>query len=271
MICFPNAKINLGLNILEKRTDGFHNIETVFYPIPLSDILEILPNPSSDKTEMRISGMDVPGEVTDNLCLKAYNLLKAKYNLPPVRIILHKIIPMGAGLGGGSSDAAFTLTTLNLMFELGLKDEQLMDYASQLGSDCAFFVRNVPSVGEGRGNELQSIDISLKGYFMALVKPDIHIDTAEAYTGVKPFWPQKTAGNLVYIPFKNWKYNLINDFEKSIFPKHPEISNIKDKLYEMGADYAAMTGSGAAVYGLFKSLPRLENEFTDCFYWEGEL
>jgi 4-diphosphocytidyl-2-C-methyl-D-erythritol kinase len=267
MICFPNAKINLGLNIIEKRADGFHNIETVFYPIPLVDILEVLLNPPSGKTEMKITGMNVPGEIADNLCLKAYRLLNAEYSLPPVRIILHKLIPMGAGLGGGSSDGAYTLTSLNTLFNLGLSNLQLIKYASHLGSDCAFFINNIPAIGKGRGNELEDSVLSLKGYYLVLVKPDIHIGTAEAYAGVQPFRPKKTSGSEVLLPLAEWKDKLVNDFEMSIFPKHPEIKKIKEQLYDLGAVYASMTGSGAAVYGIFKEEIIYKNIFTNCFSW----
>jgi 4-diphosphocytidyl-2-C-methyl-D-erythritol kinase len=267
MVCFPNAKINLGLNIIKKRTDGFHNIETVFYPIPLADILEVLPNPVSGKTEMRITGMKVPGEVIDNLCLKAYRTLQPQYDLPPVSIILHKLIPMGAGLGGGSADGAFMLTTLNTLFQLGLSEQQLMDYASQLGSDCAFFINNKPAIGEGRGNELRTVDLLLKGYYLVLVKPEIHIGTAEAYAGVKPFEPGQTSGTIVSLPIIEWKEKLVNDFENSIFSKHPEIQKIKENIYSLGAIYASMTGSGAAVFGIFKDEAEFKKAFKDYFSW----
>jgi 4-diphosphocytidyl-2-C-methyl-D-erythritol kinase len=270
MVCFPNAKINLGLNIIEKRPDGFHNIETIFYPIALTDILEILPNSESGITEMEITGMNVPGNSEDNLCTKAYKLLEKEFHLPPVRIILHKIIPMGAGLGGGSSDGAYTLITLNNMFELGLSEEQLLYFASMLGSDCAFFIRNKPSVGLGKGNELNDIDLSLKGTFLILIKPNVHIGTAEAYAGVVPHKSLNAVGSTVLQPIINWKNCLENDFEKSIFPKHPEIKWIKDELYRNGAVYASMTGSGAAVYGIFDSEPDLKDSFTNCFFWKGE-
>jgi 4-diphosphocytidyl-2-C-methyl-D-erythritol kinase len=271
MVCFPNAKINLGLNILEKRPDGFHNIETVFYPIPLADILEIIPDSPSGKTEMKITGLTVPGEVVENLCLKAYRILQAVYNLPPVRIILHKLIPMGAGLGGGSSDGAFVLTTLNRMFELGLSDECLMDYASQLGSDCAFFIKNKAAIGVGRGNELKTIEVSLRGYYLVLVKPEIHVGTAEAYAGVKPFRPLQTSGTLVLQPINEWKKMMVNDFESSIFLKHTEIQIIKEKLYDTGAVYASMTGSGAAVYGIFRDEIDFKDIFKNYFAWGSRL
>lgn len=270
MVCFPNAKINLGLNILEKRSDGFHNIETVFYPITLRDILEIIPS-DTNETTLEIMGLEIPGDSNSNLCLKAYHLLAKDFELPGVNIYLQKLIPMGAGLGGGSSDGAFTLITLNLMFNLGLSEAQLTDYAGQLGSDCAFFIKNKPAIGEGKGNILKATEILLKGYYLALVKPDVHVGTAEAYAGVKPFFPEVTVGKTAQLPILSWKNKLVNDFEVSIFPKHAEIKYIKENLYDKGAIYSSMTGSGAAVYGIFESHPQLKEEFPNCFYWEGEL
>jgi 4-diphosphocytidyl-2-C-methyl-D-erythritol kinase len=267
MICFPNAKINLGLNIISKREDGFHNIETVFYPIPLSEILEITPNPDTSEIVLKITGLEVPGDHLNNLCLKAYNALKKLFDIPPVRLILHKAIPMGAGLGGGSSDGAFTLTLLNKYFDLKLTSDQLIEVASSLGSDCAFFINNIPALGVGKGNELSAIELSLKGYYLVLIKPDIHIGTAEAYAGITPDKPELTAGDLVKLPVYQWKDVLVNDFELSIFSKHPEIGNIKEQLYQMGAVYASMTGSGAAVYGIFDKEIEFQKSFQNQFTW----
>ena len=262
MIYFPNAKINLGLRVVEKRADGFHNIETVFYPIDLSDVLEILPHLS---LEFKLSGLVVDGNPTDNLCMKAYHLLRCDYNLPPVYMQLHKIIPMGAGLGGGSADAAFVLKALNNEFSLGLSDKQLMEYAARLGSDCAFFIENKPTLATGRGEILEPVDICLKGYHLLLVKPDIHVGTAEAYAGISPQKPATSLADIVKQPVSEWKQHLINDFEATIFKRYPGIASIKKELYEMGAAYAAMSGSGSTVYALFTDKPDIGTSFKNCF------
>jgi 4-diphosphocytidyl-2-C-methyl-D-erythritol kinase len=267
MVFFPHCKINLGLNILTKRTDGFHEIETCFYPIPWTDILEIIP---SEQLTFTSSGLPIPGRPEENLCLRAYQLLKKDFDLGPVKIHLHKIIPMGAGLGGGSSDAAFTLRLLNTIFELKISEEVLKQYASHLGSDCSFFLKDTPFVGTGRGEILSPVQISLKGKFMVIIIPPIHISTAEAYAGVKPAMSSRifsiiTKGN------SSWRNLLKNDFEESVFRKHPQIKAIKEKLYQLNAIYASMSGSGSAVYGIFDQeihWPAAEEEGT---YWSGYL
>lgn len=270
MIVFPNAKINLGLHITSKRPDGFHNIETVFYPVPLTDVLEIIPN---DMPELEFSnfGIEIPGNTANNLCIKAYNALRADFDLPPVKIILHKNIPMGAGMGGGSSDGAFTLIVLNKMFELGLTEIQLEQYASKLGSDCAFFIRNKPALGTEKGNVLEDIAVNLKGLYLVIVKPDVHIGTAEAYAGVTPKMPELSLKEITNLPVNQWKELIKNDFEASIFPKHAEIEAIKDTLYKNGALYASMTGSGAAVFGIFEQEVNLKKLFKGLFYWGARL
>lgn len=270
MIVFPNAKINLGLNIINKRADGFHNIETVFYPVPLTDVLEIIPNETSE-LEFSNFGIEIPGNTANNLCIKAYNALRADFDLPPVKIILHKNIPMGAGMGGGSSDGAFTLIVLNKMFELGLTEVQLERYASNLGSDCAFFIKNKPALGTEKGNVLEDIAVNLQGLYLVIVKPDVHIGTAEAYAGVTPKIPELSLKEITSLPVNQWKGLIKNDFEESIFPKHAEIKGIKDKLYKNGALYASMTGSGAAVFGIFEQEVNLKNLFNGLFYWGARL
>lgn len=250
MISFPPCKINLGLNVLEKRSDGYHNLETVFYPIPLNDIVEIIP---SNTTEFIASGITIPGENSTNLCLKAYELLKSEYNLSPVEIRLHKVIPTGAGLGGGSADAAYTLRLLNQLFNLKLSLAQLKDYAQQLGSDCAFFIEDKPMLGLGRGEILEPINLSLKGKFLVLLKPNVHVSTAEAYKGVKPTTAQPRVKDIIEnIPLQEWKHILKNDFEESVFQSHPIIRQYKEKLYTAGALYACMSGSGSSVFGIFE-------------------
>lgn len=272
MLCFPNAKINLGLNIIERRSDNFHNIATVFYPIPLSDILEIIHSENNlNKVELKITGMQISGDSERNLCVKAYYLLDKEFDLPPITIYLHKLVPMGAGFGGGSSNGAFTLTLLNQLFELGLADDQLVGYAEQLGSDCAFFIHNKPAFGTGKGNVLTDIQVDLSGKYLVLVKPDIFISTAEAYTGVKPVKLKHSIPELLKHPITDWKQLVINDFEESIFLRHPEIKIIKNDLYKRGALYASMTGSGSAVFGIFDDEVKLKTLFQRMFYWGGWL
>jgi 4-diphosphocytidyl-2-C-methyl-D-erythritol kinase len=269
MLSFPNAKINIGLNIIEQRSDLFHNIETIFYPVPIADILEILETPElkGNKVEMVITGMDIPGEPENNLCVKAYKLLDKLYCLPHVKIHLHKIIPTGAGLGGGSSDGAFTLTLLNRLFSLNLTNTQLIDHAAELGSDCPFFIDNKPAFGTEKGNILKTTELSLSGYYFVLVKPSVSVGTAEAYKGVKPHKPKQSVNTLIELPIAQWKDKIVNDFEQSIFPNHSIIKEIKNELYNAGAIYASMTGSGSAVYGIFEKQVSLQNVSKHEFYW----
>lgn len=266
MVVFPNAKINLGLNIVAKRADGYHDIVTCFYPIGWSDILEILP---ADKFQFNSSGENIPGNQADNLCIKAYELLKKEFNLPSVSMHLHKVVPMGAGLGGGSSDAASVLRMLNEIFSLSLSAQQLSVYASQLGSDCSFFLKNKPTVGRGRGNELSEISIpQLKGKFLVVVKPDIHVSTAEAYSNVKPSEPHRDLSELLTtLPVEKWRDDVKNNFEDSVFKKYPAIASVKEELYKSGALYASMSGSGAAVYGVFSDEVDLHGKFNGMKYW----
>jgi 4-diphosphocytidyl-2-C-methyl-D-erythritol kinase len=253
MITFPNAKINLGLNVVAKRDDGYHNIETIFYPVSgLTDILEIV---ESGEFSFNQTGIHVDSSPEDNLCVKAYRILEREYHLPPVSIYLHKIIPLGAGLGGGSSDASFTLITLNKMFGLNILSGQLKNYASDLGSDCAFFIDNIPSKASGRGEVLESVEVNISGLHLLLVKPDIHVSTKEAYGNIVPQIPDLSVSDIMKLPIDKWKDRLQNDFEKSIFPRHPAIAQIKEKMYEQGALYSSMSGSGATVFGLFEEKP----------------
>lgn len=254
MIVFPHAKINLGLHVTEKRADGFHNIETVFYPIGWKDVLEILP---SDNFSYQSSGLAVDSDTENNLIVKAYRLLQADYNLPDVSIYLHKIIPMGAGLGGGSADAAFALTILNRIFNLNISTEKLQQYASQLGSDCAFFIESKPVLAKGKGDEFSPINISLSGYYLAVIHPGIHVNTAVAYSRVIPRGTTTSLLEILSLPVTEWKATLVNDFEPSVFEHFPEIGKIKEQLYDLGANYACMSGSGSSVFGLFKQEPDL--------------
>lgn len=249
MITFPNAKINLGLNIVSKREDGYHNIESCFYPIPWHDSLEVI---EAASFAFHSYGLDIPGNTSSNLCVKAYELIKKDHDIPPVEIHLLKNIPMGAGLGGGSADGAFTLKTLNELFKLNLTSSQLEAYALQLGSDCPFFIKNEPVLAKGRGEQLEAIDSGLSGYYLAIHNPDIHVSTKEAYAGVTPQAPSKSIEEIIQSPIQEWKGQLVNDFESSIFPNHAEIEQLKNGMYEAGAIYASMTGSGSTVFGLFK-------------------
>lgn len=272
MISFPNAKINIGLNITEKRTDGFHNIETVMYPLKgiLYDALEIV---GSRELGVKSSGIPIPGNKKDNLCLKAYELIRKDYpQVPPVTIHLLKAIPIGAGLGGGSSDAAFFIRLLNDTFEVGISWGEMHQYARLLGSDCSFFVSNKPAFAEGKGDQLESINLNLSGYHILLVSPDIHINTALAYSGVNPKKPERSLENDIQrLPLSQWEKYIHNDFEDSVFPKFPEIKKIKQKLYTLGAIYASMSGSGSTVYGIFKKKPDTKAKFPGSKVWEGAL
>jgi 4-diphosphocytidyl-2-C-methyl-D-erythritol kinase len=249
MIIFPNCKINLGLHILRRRPDGFHDLETVFYPLPLRDALEVV---SDDDLQFGSSGIPVPGDEQDNLCLKAWHLLKADFpDLPPVKIHLHKHIPIGAGLGGGSADAAFMLQLLNDKFRLGISDEQLIAYAARLGSDCAFFIRNKPCYATGRGEVLEPLELDLSQYSWLLVYPGIHVNTGWAFGQITPRVPEQKLQQSILQPVEEWRNGVYNDFEAPVFRAHPVLEEIKAQLYEAGALYATMSGSGSAMVGIF--------------------
>lgn len=268
MITFPNAKINLGLNIVEKRPDGYHNLETIFYPINLQDALEVTRRENNDKEyTLHISGSPLEGEPEDNLVVKAYKLLKKDYpGLLPVDIHMYKHIPAGAGLGGGSSDAACMIKLLNDEFSLGLSTERMEEYAVKLGADCAFFIRNKPVFATGIGNLFEPVELSLKGYHIILIKPDIFVSTRDAFAEIKPVRPAVSLKEIVKQPMETWKNSMKNDFEDSVFKKFPEIAAIKDELYDLGAVYAAMSGSGSSVYGIFKApIENVEDKFCGCF------
>ena len=260
MITFPNAKINLGLNIVSKRPDGYHNIETVFYPVRLYDALEIVPA-ANETTTFTQTGIPIAGDPEENLVLKAYRLLQKQYPLPEIDIYLQKNIPLGAGLGGGSADAAFMLKLLNDFAGLQLTDSQLEEYASQLGADCAFFIQNRPVFAEGVGTIFTPVTVPIKRYFVIIVQPDIHVSTQEAYAGVSLQLPKESIRDVIGCPVNTWKNCLVNDFESGLFARFPEINVIKQKLYEKGAVYASMSGSGSAVFGIFKTRECLESEF----------
>lgn len=250
MILFPPAKINLGLNVLRKRPDGFHDIETVFYPVPLKDALEIVPS-AGPKNTFEAYGLAIPGDPAENLCLKAVELIQDEFQTPPVDIFLYKAIPTGAGLGGGSSDAAATLKILNNLSALHLSDFELKRYAATLGSDCSFFVRPVPAFASGRGEVLHDIQLNLSAYSLVLVLPGIHVPTAAAYRAVTPEIPEWRLDQLTDLPMEDWKNIVVNDFEESVFKQFPVLAEIRQKLYDAGAIYASMSGSGSSIYGLF--------------------
>ncbi len=270
MIVFPNCKINLGLNILRKRSDGYHDLETIFYPLPLNDVLEIIEHKQPERTvpiPFTTSGLNIVGDTSSNICVKAYRLLKKRFHsLPFVQMHLHKIIPSGAGLGGGSADAAFTLQLLNRKFELGLSHEELIDCAAQLGSDCPFFIIDQPCFASGTGGVLEKIDLDLSGYQFVIVNPGIHIDTGRAFLNIVPAPAEISIKEIIKSPLHRWKDELINDFEKIIFKDHRAIVDIKDELYRQGAIYASMSGSGSTVYGIFEKEPALRLSFPSSYF-----
>jgi 4-diphosphocytidyl-2-C-methyl-D-erythritol kinase len=255
MVLFPNCKINLGLNIIRKREDGYHDLETVFYPIGLKDALEGIKSGVSSLEPgvlFSSSGLRVAGEMVDNLCVKAWHLLKQDFpDLPGMQMHLHKIIPMGAGLGGGSSDGAFALRLINDVCALNLSQEQLIKYALQLGSDCPFFILNKPCFATGRGEKMQPVELDLSQYHFVLVNPDIHVSTAQAFSKITPQIPSRSISEIIQLPVSEWKNCLVNDFEKTVSELYPAIAAIKQELYQQGAVYASMTGSGSTVFGLF--------------------
>lgn len=262
MVIFPNCKINLGLHILQKREDGFHNLETIFYPIPLVEALEII---HANETSITITGLKIDSTEQENICIKAYHLLKKDFHLPAVKIHLHKNIPIGAGLGGGSADGAFALLLLNKKFNLNLTEEQLISYALALGSDCPFFIKNTPCFATKQGEVLQEVDIDLSSYKLVLINPHIHINTGWAFSQIEPNENRTSLSEIIQQPVQQWKERLINDFEKAIFQYHPAIKEIKEQLYSKGAFYAAMSGSGSTVFGLFKKNKTPLLNFPDYF------
>lgn len=263
MKTYPCAKINLGLNVVERRADGYHNIETVFYPIPVFDQLEIKEqtegNDSNDSCLLHLSGNSLDCDKEKNIVVKAYRILEKEYRLPPVTIGLTKEIPSEAGLGGGSSDGSYTLKMLNNMFQLGLSDEQLEEYAMKLGADCPFFIKSKASFATGIGEKLQEIESMehlLKDHWLVLLKPEISISTKEAYANILPQKNTRNCLEIVKRPIEEWRDALTNDFERPVFDKHPILAYIKQLLYNNGAVYAQMSGSGSAIFGIFKEKPK---------------
>ena len=277
MITFPVAKINLGLNVVEKRADGYHNLQTVFYPVPIMDALEIVPMsdgfPSDVDCDLKVTNITIEGDEQRNLVVRAYHLLKADYpELPRVHAHLWKGIPTQAGMGGGSSDCGYMIRLLNETFDMGLSSEQMQQYAARLGADCAFFIESRASYAEGIGELLQPIDLDLSGWHIGVVRPDIPVPTKEAFSRIHPHYPALNCRDVVKQPVETWRDRLTNDFEESVFALHPEIGAVKEQLYKMGATYAAMSGSGSALFGLFKDEPdALRQTFPDMFTFSGVL
>ena len=271
MITFPIAKINLGLNVVEKRADGYHNLQTVFYPVPIMDALEIVPMsegfPSAVDCDLKVTNIHIEGDEQRNLVVRAYQLLKADFpTLPRIHTHLWKGIPTQAGMGGGSSDCAYMIRLLNETFELGLTNEQMQQYAARLGADCAFFIESRACYAEGIGEKLMPIDLNLSGWYIGVVRPDIPVPTKEAFSRIHPHYPAMNCREAVSQPVETWRDTLVNDFEESVFALHPEIGAIKEKLYKIGATYAAMSGSGSALFGLFKEEPHdFSQEFPEMF------
>jgi len=272
MVIFPKSKINLGLNITGKRPDGYHDIETVFYPVNFCDALEFVAFPEGAAGDvMTLTGIELPGNPEDNLVLKAVEILRNKYPIPYLRIHLHKSIPAGAGLGGGSSDAACMLRSLNKTFNLLLSSYELQAYAAKLGSDSPFFINCQPSFASGRGEILKPVTIFLNGLYIVLVNPGISISTREAYGNCVPAVPEKSLYDKIRYPVSKWKELIFNDFEKTIFNSHPEIESIKQALYGSGALYSSMSGSGSTIYGIFYEKPSIPGELRKYVIYEGEL
>lgn len=275
MITFPIAKINLGLNVVSRRTDGYHNLQTVFYPVPIMDALEIYPMadgfPSSVDCDLKVTNISIDGDEQRNLVVRAYRMLAEYYTLPRIHAHLYKGIPTQAGMGGGSSDCAYMIRLLNEAFSLGLTNKEMIGYAARLGADCPFFILSRPAYAEGIGEQLQPIELNLSGWHIAVVRPDIPVSTAEAFSLITPQQPATCCRDIVCRPIETWRDCLTNDFEKSVFALHPEIGRIKEQLYDMGAIYAAMSGSGSSVFGLFRSPVDIAKKFTDMFTYTTEL
>ncbi len=273
MLLLPNCKINIGLNIVSKRPDGYHNLETVFFPIPLRDNLEFKEIENEDMPYRLVSGgVPIEGKPEDNLIVKVYLDMKAEFNLPALELSLYKNIPMGAGLGGGSSDAAAMMKGLNEAYNLQLSTEDMEKRLAKFGADCPFFVRNKPAYATGIGDELTNCNVSLKDKFIVLVKPDVFVSTKEAYAHVTPKLPAIPLAEAIKLPIETWKEQIVNDFEQSVFPFHPELPAIKQTLYDMGAVYASMSGSGSTMYGIFnRPTPEANEVFDKCFVYTKKL
>ena len=266
MLAFANAKINLGLQVTSKREDGYHDLQTIFYPVGIKDVVEIT---DATETSFVSSGLAIPGDQANNLCIKAFNTLRKDYKIPDQTISLLKNIPIGAGLGGGSSDAAFLVKLVNDKFKLGLSPSAMEDYVRPLGADCAFFIENKPVYAKGKGDEFSPLEIDLSSYEIIVVKPDVHVSTAEAYRGIIPTVPRTSVKELIHLPLEEWKNHLVNDFEKTVFEKYPSIEALKTQLYNHGAIFALMSGSGSSVFGIFDKKVRLTEIEKHCQVFYG--
>lgn len=274
MLTFPNAKLNLGLYVTERRPDGFHHLESVFLPLPWTDVLEVLPAPAGQpETSLTLTGRPIPGDPATNLCQRAYALLKTDFPaLPPAQLHLHKIVPIGAGLGGGSADAAFALKAISEVFGLNLAVEALENYARRLGSDCAFFIQNKPVLAVEKGDVFEEIALDLKGTTCVVVYPDLHISTAEAYARIVPQQPAHPLREALAQPIATWRNTVSNDFETALTPAHPVLAEIKQQLYAAGAAYASLSGSGSAVYGFWpEGQPEAMTWPKEFLVWSGVL
>lgn len=272
MIYFSPAKINLGLQIIERREDGFHNLRSLMYPIPLCDIIEISQLPGQDTPlQFTQSGISTESTSENNLCIRAWDLMRSEIKLPPVTMHLHKQIPVGAGLGGGSSNASTVLKALNELVDEKVSDEQLAVFAARLGSDCPFFLQEKPMMMEGRGEILSGVTLSLRNFYLLVLFPEVHISTAEAYGKVTPALPEQQLGQVIEVPFNQWKDSLKNDFEPSLFEQYPLLYELKHGLYEAGAVYASISGSGSSLYGIFEKCPALPGEIREFVIWQGVL
>jgi 4-diphosphocytidyl-2-C-methyl-D-erythritol kinase len=269
MICFPGIKINIGLSVLNKRCDGYHNIHSIFYPVTgYFDCIEIV---ESDSFQLINSGISISGNDKDNLCYKAYEILKKDFNLPDITIRLLKRIPTGAGLGGGSSNASSTLKLLNDLFDLKLDNTALTNYAASLGSDCPFFIHNKPAYVSGRGNIIEPIDLDLNGYYLTIINPGFSISTRQAYENISPHYKKTDLKTSIKQPVSLWKYLILNDFEKYAFSNHPELTEIKKALYEAGGLFVSMTGSGSSVYAISENFFKLPQQLKKYNSWQGKL
>lgn len=267
MICFPNSKINIGLNVVEKRADGYHNIETLFYPVGIKDALEFVPAPDLEEPyQWSNSGRLIDAPADQNICIKALMAMRQRYaEIPSLKIHLHKNIPFGAGLGGGSADGAFMLTALNQYFELGASTAELKEIAAVLGADCAFFINNKPSFASGIGNVLEPGHIDLTGYHLSVVVPDVHVSTPEAYRMMKPCYPEVRLREALAYPIEQWRDVVVNDFEAPVFERHPIVKEVKELMYQQGAVYASMSGSGSSVFGIFKQKTEIDVDGMFCY------
>ena len=277
MITFPLAKVNLGLNVVERRTDGYHNLQTVFYPVPLTDALEVQPMddrfPSDTECDLKVTNIRIEGDEQRNLVVRAYELLKRNYpQMPRIHVHLWKGIPTQAGMGGGSSDCAYMIRLLNDLFDLRLTKDEMVSYAARLGADCAFFIHSGPCYAEGIGDLLTPVSLNLGGGYIGVVRADIPVSTKDAFSRIMPHYPTRNCGEVVMQPVESWRKELTNDFEDSVFALYPEIGKVKERLYDLGAVYAAMSGSGSALFGLFREYPDMLNrDFPDMFTFCGRL